>query len=80
MITEIRKACEFLMRVPENWIKIEEETEAVVVRPISAFDADPDVRAAAVKSWAQEEVSRLVDLIPGFNAAPIDKTDEEDPA
>ena len=74
-----RKASELLTRIPENWLQINDRAEAVVVRPVSKFDANPDVRAAAVKTWAQEEVSRLVNFIPGFGNAPIVAVVEDEP-
>lgn len=64
-----RKASELLTTTPEGWFQISKEHEAVVVRRISQFDADPDTRAAEIMAWAQLEVGRLVALIAGFGVA-----------
>lgn len=64
-----RRASELLTTTPEGWFQINKEHEAVVVRPISQFDADPDLRAAEITPWAQLEVGRLVALIDGLGAA-----------
>jgi len=75
-----KKASEVLTKIPENWVQISKEYEAVAGRPLSKFAADPDIRANEAILWAQAEVGQLVTAISGFEAAPIEETVDEEPS
>ena len=75
-----KKASDLVGQIPEGWVQLSEEYEAVVAKPISHFAANPDVRAEEMIDWAVTEVGRLVASISGFDAAPIEATAPEEDA
>jgi hypothetical protein len=74
---ENKKVSELLSKIPEGWIRIDDDYSAVVTKTVSQFEADPDVRAQSLITWAQAEVGRAMACIPNFDDAPVANIPEE---
>ena len=72
------KASKLLSKVPEGWVDIYDGYDLVITRPVSQFEADPDIRVQSLIDWAQKEVGRAMACIPNFGAVSIQKIQENE--
>ena len=77
---KLKKASDIVVKIPDGWVQLSEEYEAVVAKPVSHLTANPDLRAKEMVDWAIVEIGRLVASISGFDAAPIEPTAPEEGA
>ena len=70
---------DILRAVPNGWMLINEEWSAIVLRTVSSFPADPDLRAEALIAWSTTEVGNMLAQIPNYRGgvAEGEATDED---
>ncbi|WP_210178228.1 hypothetical protein, partial [Methylosinus sp. R-45379] len=71
-----KKAADWLGKIPEGCVEIYEDYSAVVTRPVSQFEPDPDARAQSLMAWVEEEVGRAVAGIRNYETAPVESLSE----
>jgi hypothetical protein len=72
-----QKVSQLFSKTPEGWVEILDDFSAVVTKAVSQFEADPDVRAQSLITWAEAEVGRAVACIANFEAAPVENIPAE---
>jgi hypothetical protein len=62
-----------LSKMPKGWQGLYDDFDVIITRPVSQFDADPDIRAQSLLDWVLGEVGRPIACIPNYEAVTLQK-------